>query len=244
MMRLTKLLIATLTCILTSQGQEPTVPSPIGAMRVDERIRIDGLLTEKIWQQPGFVGLSQQEPDQGASPSQQSMMWVAYDDEAIYFAARYDDANPDSIMARLVRRDFIWGDPSDGCVLYLDSYHDKRNGYFFYVSAAGTLADGLIENDLKQPNDLSWDAVWEGASNIDEKGWTIEMKIPYSQLRFNEGDSQTWGINVERFISRRAETDMLAYTPRNESGFTSRFPDLVGIEGINVKSGICGKRSR
>ena len=52
-------------------------------------------------------------------------------------------------MARLVRRDFIWGDPSDGCVLYLDSYRDKRSGYFFYVSAAGTLADGLIENDVK-----------------------------------------------------------------------------------------------
>jgi len=60
----------------------------------------------------------------------------------------------------------------------------------------------------------------------------FEMKIPYSQLRFNEGDSQVWGINVERFISRRFETDMLVYTPRNESGFTSRFPDLVGIEGI------------
>src|SRR5690606_15601472 len=92
--------------------------------------------------------------------------------------------------------------------------------------------DGLIENDVKQPNDLSWDAVWEGKSNIDENGWTIEMKIPYSQLRFNEGEEQVWGINVERFISRRFETDMLADTPRNESGFTSRFPNLVGIKGI------------
>ena len=92
-------------------------------------------------------------------------------------------------MARLVRRDFIWGDPSDGCVLYLDSYRDKRSGYFFYVSAAGTLADGLIENDVKQPNDLTWDAVWEGVPHIDNKGWSVEMKIPYSQLRFNENKS-------------------------------------------------------
>ena len=139
-------------------------------------------------------------------------------------------------MARLVRRDFIWGDPSDGCVLYLDSYRDKRSGYFFYVSAAGTLADGLIENDVKQPNDLSWDAVWEGGASLNKDGWSAEMKIPYSQLRFQEGDSQVWGINVERFISRRFETDMLVYTPRNENGFTSRFPDLVGIEGITPPS--------
>ncbi len=204
----------------------------IVAVRTNDRIVVDGLLTEQVWQRSGYNQLLQQDPDQGLKPSQHSEFWVAYDDEAIYFAAKYYDSNPDSIMARLVRRDFIWGDPSDGCVLYLDSYRDKRSGYFFYVSAAGALADGMIENDVKQPNDLSWDAVWEGVPYIDEKGWSIEMKIPYSQLRFNEGDTQVWGINVERFISRRFETDMLAYTPRNESGFTSRFHDLVGIEGI------------
>ena len=85
---------------------------------------------------------------------------------------------------------------------------------------------------LKQPNDLTWDAVWEGVPHIDDKGWSVEMKIPYSQLRFNKEDAQVWGINVERFISRRFETDMMVYTPRNESGFTSRFPDLVGMDGI------------
>lgn len=211
---------------------ENTSDKKIVAVRTNGQIVIDGLLTEQVWKRPGYEELKQQDPDQGLNPSQRSEFWVAYDDEAIYFAAKYYDTNPDSIMARLVRRDFIWGDPSDGCVLYLDSYRDKRSGYFFYVSAAGALADGLIENDVKQPNDLSWDAVWEGVPHIDNDGWSIEMKIPYSQLRFNETDSQVWGINVERFISRRFETDMLAYTPRNESGFTSRFPNLVGIEGI------------
>lgn len=210
----------------------------IVALRANGKIVVDGFLSEGVWQNPGYARLEQQDPDQGEKPTQKSEFWVAYDDEAIYFAAKYYDTSPDSIMARLVRRDFIWGDPSDGCVLYLDSYEDNRSGYFFYVSAAGTLADGLIENDVKQPNDLSWDGVWEGVPNIDEQGWTIEMKIPFSQLRFKESDNQVWGINVERFISRRFETDMLAYTPRNESGFTSRFPDLVGIEGITPPSRI------
>jgi len=217
-------------------GNYPSVDdnskAKIIALRVNDKITIDGNLTEEIWQRSGFNKLIQQDPAQGVKPTQKSEFWVAYDDEAIYFAAKFYDNRPDSIMARLVRRDFIWGDPSDGCVLYLDSYRDKRSGYFFYVSAAGTLADGLIENDAKQPNDLTWDAVWQGVPHIDEKGWSVEMKIPYSQLRFNKEDAQVWGINVERFISRRFETDMLVYTPRNESGFTSRFPDLVGIEGI------------
>ncbi len=209
-----------------------TASLKITALRTDENISVDGILDEQTWNRPGFKGLTQQEPIQGVNPTQASEVWVAYDDEALYFAARYYDKKPDSIMARLVRRDFIWGDPSDGCVLYLDPYNDDRSGYFFYVSAAGTLADGLIENDVKQPNDLTWDAVWEGVPKIDKDGWTIEMKIPYSQLRFKEEDVQVWGINVERFISRNAETDMIAYTPRNENGFTSRFPDLIGIEGI------------
>ena len=140
-------------------GSYPTVDenskSKIMAVRVTDKIVIDGNLTEKTWQRAGFNKLIQQDPDQGIKPTERSEFWVAYDDQAIYFAARFYDDRPDSIMARLVRRDFIWGDPSDGCVLYLDSYRDKRSGYFFYVSAAGTLADGLIENDVKQPNDLT-----------------------------------------------------------------------------------------
>ncbi len=215
-----------------SAEENNTSTKKIIAVRLQDRVTVDGILSENAWKRPGFTELTQQEPTQGVAPTQRSEVWFAYDDEAIYFAAKYYDNNPDSIVARLVRRDFIWGDPSDGCVLYLDSYRDKRNGYFFYVSAAGTLADGLIENDVKQPNDLSWDAVWEGVPHIDKDGYSVEMKIPYSQLRFKEGDSQQWGINVERYISRRNETDMIAYTPRNENGFTSRFPDLVGIEGI------------
>jgi len=207
----------------------------IAAVRAQEKIIVDGILSEKTWQRPGFTEMLQQDPDQGEKPSQKSEIWISYDDEAVYFAANFHDKNPDSIMARLVRRDFVWGDPSDGCVLYFDTYRDKRNGYFFYVSAAGTLADGLLQNDTKN-TDLSWDAVWEGVPVIHSSGWSVEMKIPYTQLRFNESDVQLWGINIERFISRRNETDMAAYTPRSESGFASRFPALVGIEGIKPSS--------
>ena len=219
----------------TASASDNTPIKKISAVKTTENISIDGILSENVWKRQGFTGLLQQEPDQGEKPSQESEVWVAYDDNAIYFAAKFHDTNPDSILARLVRRDFVWGDPSDGAILYLDSYGDKRSGYFFYVNAAGTLADGLLENDNKQ-TDLSWDAVWEGVPHIDKDGWSVEMRIPFSQLRFKESNPQVWGINVERFISRRAETDMIAYTPRNENGFASRFPELDGIEGITPSS--------
>jgi hypothetical protein len=225
------LLFLLLAPVLSNLFAENKSNREIAAERVSEKITIDGILNESIWQKPGYRGLQQQEPRQGENPTYDSEMWFAYDDAAVYFAARFYDSSPDSILARLVRRDFVWGDPSDGCVFYLDSYNDNRNGYYFYVSAAGTLADGTLENDEKQ-TDISWDAVWEGAPRIDEKGWTVEMRIPYSQLRFKPGSEQTWGVNVERYLSRKAETDMLAYTPRNESGFASRFPKLIGIKGI------------
>ena len=199
--------IASFAQILVSRPNTSEIK--INALRTTENITIDGILSERTWKRKSFTGLEQQDPNQGSAPSQPSEVWIAYDNEALYFAAKFYDSSPDSIMARLVRRDFIWGDPSDGCVLYLDPFRDKRNGYFFYVSAAGTLADGLIENDVKQPNDLTWDAVWEGVPSIDSDGWSVEMKIPFSQLRFKEDDQQVWGINVERFI-----------------GFSTHFPGL------------------
>lgn len=140
----------------------------------------------------------------------------------------YDSA-PDSIVARLVRRDAFVN--SDDIAVYLDPYHDRRSGFFFSINAAGTLSDGVLYND--DWDDNTWDGVWEGRVTIDDKGWTAEMRIPYSQLRFQENEKQVWGVNFIREIARKNERDYIVYTPRNESGFVSRFVDLVGIEKID-----------
>lgn len=209
-------------------------PASLTAFKTTEKIKIDGELSEKIWQRPGFTDFKQREPDQGSPATEKSEVWIAYDDEALYIAGKLFDTRADSIVARLVRRDFVYGDPSDGFLVYLDPFHDKMSGNLFYVSAAGTKADGLVENDGRF--ELSWDAVWEGVSKIHDDGYVVEMKIPFSQLRFKELDVQTWGINFERYIGRKNETAMVVYTPRNENGFVSRFPDLVGLQGIAPSS--------
>jgi hypothetical protein len=208
--------------------------STITAVRTTSQIRVDGVLSDEAWQRAGFTDFKQREPDQGAPGTEKSEVWIAYDDDALYVAAKLYDNNPDSIVARLVRRDFVYGDPSDGFIVYLDPFHDKMTGNLFYVSAAGTKADGLVENDGRF--ELSWDAVWEGVAKLHEDGYVVEMKIPFTQLRFREGSEQVWGINFERYIGRKNETMLVVYTPRNENGFVSRFPDLVGLNGITPPS--------
>lgn len=206
----------------------PEFVKQISAVRVKEHIKIDGVLSESVWHRPGTTAFFQQEPNQGQAVSESTEVWVAYDDEALYIAARMHDAHPDSIIARLARRD---NDASaDEFAVGIDSYHDKRNGYYFIVSAAGVLRDGILYND--DWSDGSWDGVWEAKPKITSDGWCVEMKIPFSQLRFEQHDQYIWGIDFERVIARKKEQSYLVYTPRNESGSVSRYPDLIGIEHI------------
>ena len=202
----------------------------VRARRLTGTLDLDGVLAEPVWQGDAVPArFIQADPVQAAEPSFPTVVHVLYDDDAIYVGAHMHDARPDSIVARLCRRD--QGSRSDEFTVFLDPYHDRRSGYFFVISAAGTLRDGVLYNDGW--DDDSWDGVWQGRARIDSTGWTAEMRIPYSQLRFKKSDQYRWGVNFRRTLARRNEQDMVAYTPRNESGFVSRFPDLVGIGGVS-----------
>jgi len=206
-----------------------TAPQQVRAVRLAQPVTIDGFLLEPMWQSAERVtGFVQRDPTEGAAPSESTVVYIAYDDAALYIAARLYDAHPDSIVARLARRDE--GTNSDRFQVFIDPYHDKRSGFYFGISAAGTLYDGTLFND--EWDDNSWDGVWEGKVSRDSLGWIAELRIPYSQLRFVKQTQYVWGINFRRDIARHNEFDYIAYTPKNGSGFVSRFPDLVGIERI------------
>jgi hypothetical protein len=145
----------------------------------------------------------------------------------------YDTA-PDSIMKMLARRDQDF--TADWFAFYVDPYHDRRTGNFFALSVSGSKLDGTMYND--DWDDDSWDGVWEGRSQVDEKGWTAEMRIPFSQLRFKQQEKYVWGVNFRRSIGRHYERDFVVYRPNNESGFVSRFPELVGLDNITPARGI------
>jgi hypothetical protein len=206
-------------------------PPPVRAVRTNEPIVIDGALTEAVWKSESSIsGLQQADPQQGQPESQRTQVWIAYDDDALYVAARMWDTRADSIVARLARRDNTSG--SDAFAIALDTFRDRRTGYYFGLSAAGTLIDGVLMNDGW--DDDSWDGVWSGRTRRDGQGWTAEMRIPFSQVRFAGGENMVWGVNFDRVVSRRNEDDKLVYTPRGESGFVSRFPDLVGLDGLRT----------
>ena len=190
---------------------------------------IDGHLSDAAWSQ-GIVAapLTQRDPLENTPPSQRTAVVVLYDDDALYVGARLFDSAPDSIIARLARRDV--DTQSDLFVVYLDPYHDHRTGYHFALNAAGTRYDGTRYND--DWNDDTWDGVWDGAVSRDAEGWTAEFRIPFSQLRFNPAAEQVWGINFKRIILRRNEQDYLAFTPKNGSGFVSRFWNLEGLGSV------------
>ncbi|HEV8509799.1 MAG TPA: DUF5916 domain-containing protein, partial [Gemmatimonadales bacterium] len=209
----------------------PPPPTQLRAVRLSggQAVTIDGLLRESLWQAAERVtGFTQRDPTEGAVPTESTVVYITYDDAALYIAARLYDSHPDSIVARLARRDE--GTSSDRFQVFIDPYHDKRSGFYFGISAAGTLYDGTLYND--DWDDNTWDGVWEGKVTRDAQGWTAELRIPYSQLRFVKRSEYVWGINFRRDIARKNEFDYIAYTPKDGRGFVSRFPDLLGIERI------------
>ncbi|HSE41699.1 MAG TPA: DUF5916 domain-containing protein, partial [Acidobacteriota bacterium] len=216
-------------------NDKPSTDLKVLAVRATQNVELDGKLSEPTWKDDYAIStFVQRDPVEGAAPSEKTLVDVLYDDDAIYIGARMYDADPSKIEARLGRKDVEL--TSDSFYVYIDPFHDKRTGYYFGVNAAGTQYDGTLMNDSW--NDNSWDGVWEGKASIDEKGWTAEIRIPYSQLRFQKSDQYVWGINFKRNISRKNEVVYLVYTPKNANGFVSRFPDLVGIENIQPKSSI------
>ena len=204
--------------------RRPTVT----AFRASGPISVDGVLDEPGWSHPSVGSFTQKNPTEGAPPTFNSEVWVLFDDEALYVGAKLHDPNPDSIVSRIGRRDADLN--GDWFYVGIDSYHDRRTGFFFGVYASGSITDGTLYNDSW--DDDSWDGIWEAVHGIGDGGWTAEMKIPYSQLRFTQQDSYVWGINFARQIERLNEENYFVMVPKKESGWVSRFADLTGIENI------------
>ena len=224
--------LATLLCLtsIAAAGQEPGAPDrDVRAARTAQAPAIDGKLTEESWALALPAGdFTQRDPDEGKAPSERTEVRFLYDDGALYVGARMFDSEPSRITRRLSTRDN--GADADVLSLYLDPMHDKLTGAIFRVSAANVQQDQVLYNDTW--TDGTWDAVWESAVSIDETGWSAEIRIPLSQLRFPGGDQQTWGVNVERHIRRKNESAWLEMVPKSQSGLASRMRNLTGLDGL------------
>ena len=209
------------------------------AIRVGTSIDIDGRLDEAVWMQaPVITEFIQQDPAEGEPGTERTEFRVAYDDDAIYIGAMLYDRSP--ITTRLQRRDAGGGD-FDYITVSLDSFHDHETVYQFSVNPSGSYDDAVSSGGGGGGGrgggggggrDSSWDPVWEVATRISEAGWSAEMRIPFSQLRFSPAEQQVWGIQIRRNIHRKQETVAFPFIPTLERGGASRFGHLEGIEGI------------
>ena len=208
----------------------------ITAIRTAVAPKIDGLLKDSVWLQAqpasDFIINS---PNYGQPASLRTEVWLLYDDEAMYVAAKNYD-NPASIRKQLTARDGEQRQDVDYFSFFVDTYNDDQNGFQFVVTSRNVQSDARISPAIQSmfglPSDYSWDAVWESNVAITSDGWTLEMRIPYISLRFSKSEQQRWGINFQRFSRKQNESSFWNPVDPNIAGFVNQFGDLLGVSNI------------
>jgi uncharacterized protein DUF5916 len=231
MRRMVPVLSAALLLPYTALGQQPSGATPTAApaarpvataVRREGPVTLDGRLDEPAWQAaPVVSGFTQRSPREGVRPTDSTEVRFLYDDEAVYIGARmFNRLGAAGVTSRLSRRDDV--PESDILRIDFDPYHDRLHSVEFDVNPAGWRGDAT---DV----DRSWDPVWQAESRVDSAGWTTEIRIPFSQLRFARDSVQTWGLNITRIEHRSQERDQWAFWPRNQPGGPAFFGELQGM---------------
>lgn len=209
----------------------PVPPPTADATRREGAVVIDGRLDEAAWRRAAPITRFRQfQPNEGKPASLPMEVRVLYDEAALYIGARM--SQPAGVVAPLARRDQLLDASgnngsfnsltTDKLIVDLDPYHNHIDNAWFEINPAGVKGDQF-------DGDPSWDPVWEGAAHVDSAGWTAEMRIPFSQLRFSRGSMQTWGMQIWRYIDHRNEHDMWAFWRQNASGGPAFYGHLGGL---------------
>ena len=207
----------------------------IRPLLTQETIEIDGHLNEEAWIEAQVIDdFIQQSPDEREPTTERTEVRMVYDTENLYIGFECSDSEPEKVVANEMRRDGrLW--QNDNVYVMLDTYGDKRQCVFFRTNALGALSDTAVTDGGENLNG-SWDCIWEAAGRRHDKGWTVEIAIPFNQLRFKKSDSMVWGVNFGRNIARKNETTQWIQVPRSESWPGTYHPiyqgKLTGLQGI------------
>ena len=196
---------------------------------------MDGDLRDDVWKQAApFTGFKMVFPNPGIEPTERTELRIIFDTSDLYIAVYCYDRVPSKISGHSMAHDDVGeGKAEDVIRVLLDPFQDKRNAYVFIVSARGGRSEGLASGESAS---LSWDGIWDAKSRILPDGWSAEMKIPFKTISFKP-DLASWGINVERYIARKQETDRLSGTTRNSFFYNPM--EAAALEGIGgVKQGL------
>jgi len=218
----------------------------IPAVRVDQPPKIDGVLDDEVWKKAPLVEeFTQQEPREGAAASERTEVRVLYDGKTLHIGVHAFDVQPSAIVATEMRRDSDRLLDEDNFEVILDTFNDSRNGYMFVTTPLGAKLEQQISEEGEGNNRIglglvnsninkNWDGIWEVAARITDDGWTAEIAIPLTTLRFADGAEQTWGINFMRNIRRKNEQVFWAPIPKAYSlTRVSQAGSLVGLQSLN-----------
>ncbi|HXG86705.1 MAG TPA: DUF5916 domain-containing protein [Vicinamibacterales bacterium] len=205
----------------------------IRATRITSPLMIDGRLDKGVYGevQP-ITEFEQQEPHEGAPVSERTEAWILFDDKNLYVSCRCFDSHPERMVANDMRRDSSNLRQNDNFGVLIDTFHDKRNGFLFYLTPVGGMFDGATSDE--RTNNADWNTVWDAKSTRSPDGWYAEIAIPFKSLRYRAGRDQVWGLNIRRTICAKNEYAYL--TPMKPSwGIIALFRSsaaatLVGIE--------------
>jgi hypothetical protein len=192
----------------------------IRAVRLDVPLDLDGRLDDAIYAAVApFTDFIQQEPREGQPATEKTEAWVFFDDANLYVAARCWDSHPEREVANELRRDNgnILG--NENITFVIDTFHDRRNGYFFQTNPLGALRDMTVTDDLQNS---AWNGIWYVRTGRFEHGWTVEVQIPFKTLRYRGNGPQTWGLNLRRLVKWK-----------NEFSYLSLVPAALGTQGVS-----------
>jgi hypothetical protein len=229
-----RILITLIILLLILPGVTGQTPAKkqYKATRLTTAPAIDGILDEEAWLEGSWIDdFTQYEPYNGSKVSQRTEFKILFDDNNLYAAFKAYDTSPDSIVNRLTRRDNPDGDLVG---IIFDSFHDLRTGFLFGITSSGVKYDQMFTNDGEN-QDSSWDPNWWVKTSINDEGWVAEMKIPFSQVRFEKNSGDIWGLEVARVLYRKNETSFWQHMPKDAPGLVHLFGELAGLEQIKPR---------
>jgi len=210
----------------------------VTALYTEDEIVVDGILDEHDWSlaQPA-TDFIQNDPLMDAPATERTEVRILYDDENLYLGVYcFDSGGGNALVLTDVRRDYNPRE-SDHFSAIFDTFDDNRNGVVFGSNPGGGKREGQVGTDGAEVN-FDWDTIWEVKSQITDSGWQIEMAIPFTSLRFPEGEGQVWGVNFSRRIRRKNEADYWSPIPRPHTREFEDDVDFVPAVGMDVKYGL------
>ena len=203
----------------------------VRVVRIETPPVLDGRLDDPAWTHAVAVDdLHEVYPDEYEPPSRETLVYVVYDDDALYVGARMFD-EPGEINALILRQGAPVDDDRFG--LMLDPFNNARSGYIFELNPLSVRDDALFQNTTEE--NWNWTGIWHGRSNMDEDGWTVEFRIPFKTVSFDP-ENDTWGINFSRYRTRNNE--QIGWSSNNRAQNPSNFGEAVGFEGLSQGLGL------